>query len=1010
MTRFRFAAVSNLVPAPWSENQAKVGLDDWTEKASEHKDSGAKAAVLAPGEDGARALLTCLAGNSPYLGRLAIREQDFMTTLMEDGPDQGLHQVYGEFLAPVGPAESEAELARRLRIAKRRAALAIAVGDITSHFDLARVTQALSDLADRTVALAAGFLLKALHEKGALTLPEPETAPERGSGLVVLGMGKLGARELNYSSDIDLIILFDPDRIETDNPGNLQTHFTRLARGMAKLLGERTVDGYVWRTDLRLRPDPGSTPPALSVLAAETYYESTGQNWERAAMIKARAIAGDGQAAAEFLGRLRPFVWRKSLDFHAIRDVQSIKRQIHAHKGGGTVRLDGHNIKLGRGGIREIEFFAQTQQLIWGGRDISLRRPGTEAALSALVDAGHLAAAVRDDLIADYRFLRWVEHRLQMINDEQTQTLPDDKEGLAHLACFLGYRALEDFSLDMLACLHRVEAHYGNLFEDEPDLGANLEGAGGNLAFTGTDSDPDTLKNLEAMGFEDSARVDAIVRGWHHGRYRATTSQRARQLLTELMPAVLSALAETPQPDDALIRFDAFLKALPAGVQLFSMFQTNPQLLALLAEIMGGAPRLAVHLSHRPAILDGVLAPDFMNPSPDLASKQADLSHLLSQATATEEALDLTRRWSHDRRFQIGVKRLRDWINVDEAGIALSDIAEASLNGLVPFVARDFEAKHGSFEASGLAVVAYGKMGSREMTHESDLDLVFIYGVPENAEFSDGEKPLPPTVYFQRLSQRLIGAVTAPTAEGELYELDMRLRPSGQKGPIASRLESFVQYQRDEAWTWEHMALTRARLIAGPRGLQDHVAREIRAVLTAKRDPDKLLADVAHMRSRVRDEKGTSSLWRIKTLNGGMMDLDFIAQYLQLRHASAHPGVLATDSATAFARLAEARLIEADCAERLIAAQRLWRDLQGLIRLALPSTPIESDEDLPQSLKARLAKAAGVVDYLDLKDKITGTAADVQRTLDALILEPAAKLPKPDCPATTRVLRKPITM
>ncbi|MGB0670577.1 MAG: glutamine-synthetase adenylyltransferase, partial [Rhodospirillales bacterium] len=394
----------------------------------------------------ARRLLECLFGNSPYLGELACRDQVSTLELLIEGPAAAVESAYRDHLFNPVMAETEADISRRLRRAKRRVALALAVADITCHWDLDKVTYELSSLADRAVGIAGGHLLQQLHDRGKITLPDAESDPWSGSGLIVLGMGKLGAFELNYSSDIDLIILFDADRITTPDSDELQTHMSRLARGLGRLLGERTSEGYVFRTDLRLRPDPNSTPPALSVLAAETYYESIGQNWERAAMIKARAIAADQPAATAFLRHLRPFVWRKSLDFHAIRDVQSIKRQIHAHKGGGEVRLAGHNIKLGRGGIREIEFFAQTQQLIWGGRETRLRERATQPALIGLSDVGYLDRGVAVELIEDYRFLRTLEHRLQMIHDEQTQTLPDDEEGLRHLSVFMGFDSLEAFA------------------------------------------------------------------------------------------------------------------------------------------------------------------------------------------------------------------------------------------------------------------------------------------------------------------------------------------------------------------------------------------------------------------------------------------------------------------------------------------------------------------------------------------------------------------------------------
>ncbi|MEK7819610.1 MAG: bifunctional [glutamine synthetase] adenylyltransferase/[glutamine synthetase]-adenylyl-L-tyrosine phosphorylase, partial [Pseudomonadota bacterium] len=605
-----------------------------------------------------------------------------------------------------------------------------------------------------------------------------------------------------------------------------------------------TADGYVFRTDLRLRPDPGATPLALSTLAAETYYESLGQNWERAAMIKARAVAGDAEAGAAFLARLRPFVWRKHLDFAAIQDIHSIKRQINARRGGATIAVAGHNIKLGRGGIREIEFFVQTQQLIRGGREPRLRTSATLEGLEQLAALGLIETEAAAELKAAYEFLRRVEHRLQMTADEQTQTLPEGEDGLRALALFLGFADAAAFAAELVGHLRAVETRYARLFEDQPTLAAG-DGVAGNLVFTGVEADPETLKTLAGLGFRHTEMVHAAVRGWHHGRYRAMRSTRAREMLTELMPALLGALARTPDPDAAFLRFDAFLARLPSGIQIFSLLQSNPHLLALLAEIMGGAPRLAEHLSQRPAVIDAMVAPGFLDTPPDAAELAAELERHLAPIRHIEEALDVSRRWAHDRQFQIGAQLLRGLIAPAPAAAVLSDIAQVAINALFPRIEADFALQHGRFGGETLAVVAMGKLGGREMTPSSDLDLIFIYEVPAGMDASDGAKPLPPSQYFARLSQRLINSLTALTAEGRLYEVDMRLRPSGNKGPLAVALDGFVRYQEEEAWTWEHMALARARAVAGPAGLRDRVTQAIRRVLARPRDPARLFKDAA---------------------------------------------------------------------------------------------------------------------------------------------------------------------
>ncbi len=989
MRLFCFAAGQSNLPHAANPDRAALGLERWREAVAQTADSGLAdfAEAVTRDADGGR-LLEAVFGNSPHLTLSAVKDPGFLRDILTEGPDAACAGVMSGLRRAGNDGLDGDGLARDLRVAKRRVALAVAVADITGAWSLEQVTGALSDFAELALSRAAGHLLRAAAAGGAFTLPDADD-PEKGSGLVVLGMGKLGARELNYSSDIDLIVLYDNERVRTDRPEELHNHFVRLTRSFVRRMEERTVDGYVFRTDLRLRPDPGATPLALSALAAETYYESLGQNWERAAMIKARPVAGDRAAGAAFLERLTPFVWRKNLDFAAIQDIHSIKRQINAHRGGGTIALAGHNIKLGRGGIREIEFFVQTQQLIWGGREPELRCIATVDALRALAAKDRIAPQTADDLIAVYRHLRQVEHRLQMVDDEQTHTLPADEAGLRDLAVFLGYADARAFGSDLLAHLRRVETHYSDLFEHAPTLGAQGPVAG-NLVFTGSEADPETIKTIGRLGYKNPQTVDAVVRGWHHGRYRAMHSTRARELLTELMPALLKALAGTPEPDKAFLNFDEFLSGLPAGVQLFSMFYSNPHLLDLVAEIMGQAPRLAAHLSRRPSVLDSVLTADFFDAPPPPAALAGELDGLLDQAGDFEDALDTSRRWANDRKFQVGVQSLRGHLAPRAAAAALSNIAEAALSRLRPRVEKEFAHQHGRVAGSAMAIVAMGKLGGREMTATSDLDLIFIYTAREGAEASDGPKALPPSQYFARLSQRLIGAVTAQTADGRLYEVDMRLRPSGSAGPIACSHEAFVGYHEKEAWTWEHMALTRARVIAGPAALHALVDTALRETLTRPRDAGTLLTDVAGMRARMDSEHHTDLIWEVKHLRGGLVDVEFITQYLELEHAHAHPEILSPNTRTALRRLRDAGLLETPVADDLIEGLDLWQAIQGLLRLTIGGeSRRDADGEIPEGLHEALARAGGAVDFVALKEKVTATAGRLHRHFVDLIEAPA---------------------
>jgi glutamate-ammonia-ligase adenylyltransferase len=748
-------------------------------------------------------------------------------------------------------------------------------------------------------------------------------------------------------------------------------------------MGERTAEGYVFRTDLRLRPDPASTPPVVSRLAALSYYESAGQNWERAALIKARPVAGDRAAGAEFLAELTPFLWRKHLDFAAIQDIHSIKRQIDAHRGSGGIKVLGHNVKLGRGGIREIEFFAQTQQLIWGGRMPALRAAATCDALTALAATDRITETAASELGQAYRFLRRVEHRLQMVDDAQTHTLPADEAGLRHISAFLGFASAPAFATELTGQLATVERHYAQLFEEAPTLAAR-----GNLVFTGIEDDPDTLATLRRLGFADAPAIAAMVRGWHHGRYRATRSQRARELLTELVPALVAAFGAAVSPDAAFIRLDQFMARLPAGVQLFSLFYQNPPLIALLAEIMGTAPRLADEIARHPGLLDGVLTTGFLDPLPPRAALAADLARTLDEARHYEEILGLARRWVAERKFQVGVQILRGRIDGEAAGGAFADIGEAVIAGLLPRVAAEFAASHGEVPGGAMVVLGLGKLGSREMTVTSDLDLILVYDAPTEIEASAGARPLPVATYYARLCQRLVNALTALTADGNLYEVDMRLRPSGTKGPIASSLAAFRRYHDEAAWTWEQMSLTRARPVAGPAPLAHAVMAAIHAVLTRPRDGDRLVIDVAQMRERIADQHRAPPRFELKHRRGGMVDIEFIAQYLQLREASHHPSVLHQNTSAALAALAEAGVLPREAAVTLTAALALWRNAQGVLKLTAEE-PFDDAAAAP-ALKALIAAGAGAIDFTALAADMEAKAASALAWYDRIVARPAA--------------------
>ncbi|WP_083656704.1 bifunctional [glutamine synthetase] adenylyltransferase/[glutamine synthetase]-adenylyl-L-tyrosine phosphorylase [Mongoliimonas terrestris] len=938
-------------------------------------ESGRLAAAIAAAPTG-EALVLAAASDSPYLREHLFRRPERLARILADAPEARIAALVAELIA-ARPAD-EAAVMRAVRQAKQEAALVIALADLGGVWDVPAVTDALTRLADGCVRAGVRFILRATHAAGRMALKDPED-PEAGCGWIVLAMGKHGAFELNYSSDIDLIVFYDRDIAPVPAEADAATLFVRMTRQLVKILQERTADGYGFRTDLRLRPDPGATAIAVSVLAALQYYGSMGQNWERAAMIKARPCAGDIAAGEGFLKEIRPFVWRKYLDYAAIRDIHSIKRQIHAHKGHGKVAVYGHNVKLGRGGIREIEFFVQTQQLIAGGRNPDLRGRGTIAMLDALVAHGWLDAAARDDLAEAYLFLRAVEHRIQMVADEQTHTLPETPDGLARIGRMMGIGDAEAFAAALERRFHTVSGHYAGLFEEEVSLAGSL----GNLSFTGDEDDPDTLATLAGLGYQRPDVVTRAVRAWHFGRYAATRSTRAREILTEITPALLAALAETDAADAAFTAFDTFLKNMPAGVQLFSLIAENKALLTLVATIMGTAPRLAGIVGRRPHVMDAVLEPAFFGTVPDAEELDRRLDLSLGESRAYEEVLDRARIFGQEQMFLIGVRVLSGTISARRAGAVYARLADVILARLLAATLHELEKAHGRVPGGRVALIAMGKLGGREMTAASDLDLILLYDHDPDATASDGARPLAPSQYFARATQRLVTALAAPTAEGKLYEVDFRLRPSGNAGPLATRVDAFARYQRADAWTWEHMALTRARVVAATGGLGGDVEAIIAETLARPRDPDAILADVTDMRARIEQEKGSADPWDMKVVPGGLIDIEFLAQTLQLLHASAHPRIVSTNTEATLVLAERAGVLSRADGEVLIPAIRLYNDLTQVLRLGIAGRfkPTEA----PKGFLALVTQAGGMPSVETLEAHLRQTQAAVRAVFERVV-------------------------
>jgi glutamate-ammonia-ligase adenylyltransferase len=946
-------------------------LEDWRRESA----LGGLAALV--GNEPVRTLIAGVVAGSSYLRTEIVRKPLRLDATLRCVPERRFADLKDELARRLDEVETLADAMTALRTFKSDMALLTALCDLAGVWNVVEVTRALSETADAALRGAVRFLFRQAVAKGDWLADGPD--PELISGYMVLGVGKYGAFELNYSSDIDLIVFYELERARLKPGLEPPTFFVRLTRDLVRLIDERTAAGYVFRTDLRLRPDAGATQIALSTSAAALYYESFGQNWERAALIKARAVAGDIETGEAFLAELAPFIWRRNLDFAAIADIHAMKRQIHAFRGFGGIGVAGHNIKLGPGGIREIEFFVQTQQLIAGGRQRNLRTRRTLEALLVLVEYGWIEKAIADDLTDAYLYLRWIEHRLQMVADEQTQEVPKEQGQIEAFARFAGYASLEDFSAELLSVLRRVQGHYARLFEGMPELTTDDE----NLVFAGETDDPGTVEALARMGYARPSDVLAAVRGWHHGRYPAVRSPRARELLTEVQPALVKAFAAAADPDRAIAMFDRFLAELPAGVQLFSLLKANPALLRLLAAIMGTAPRLSRILSRRRRLLDAVIDPRTFAALPSPEELDGVIRSELAAATDEQDVLDRARIIGSEQAFLIGVKVLSGTINAGEAGNAYARLAEGLIGALAADVEKEMERVHGRVRGGGAVVVAMGKLGGRELTASSDIDLIVVYDFDAAAVQSDGAKPLAPSQYYARYTQRLISHLSAPTAEGALYEVDMRLRPSGQKGPVAAQLSTFLEYQSTEAWTWEHMALTRARVITGPPELRRKVESAIHDTLVRPRDRAVIAKDVRDMRALIAAEKGTDNIWDLKQVRGGLVDLEFIAQHLQLVHAAAHPEVLDQTTLAAYRKLAVAGLIPEASADRLIQATRLIHNLTQVLRLCLeePFDPASA----PSGLKALLARAGDAPDLASLERDVRETLAGVEVLFSELI-------------------------
>ncbi len=813
------------------------------------------------------ALLEVIYGTSPYLSKLL----DKHPTLVQSFVDHGADGVFDSLDIHFSTA-SEVEFMRDIRLYKQQAALIIAMADIAGIWSLEQVTEALSKLAQVTLQSSFDYLIEHYTHKYGLQIKEPE----KGCGIIMLAMGKLGAYELNYSSDVDLILLYEADKLSLFNQKPITTILNRMAQDLIRLMQERTADGYVFRMDLRLRPDPSSTPLMLNTEAAFRYYESVGQNWERAAFIKAHPIAGDIAAGGRFLEELKPFIWRKSLDFAAIADIQSIKRQMDRAFDNLEIEIAGYDVKKGLGGIREIEFLAQIHQLIWGGRKADLRSRHTLETYSILLERELLTKQEVSTLSQNYQTLRMIEHRLQMLHDAQTHQIPLQEEDRTRLALFCGYESLEAFEIALTQIAVETHTIYHECFNEDESLAG-----GGKLSFTGVGYDTETLNTLRKMGFNEPETICDTIQSWHRGSIAAMRSSRSRELLTELTPSLLTHMAKQADADATFKRFAKFFSKLPAGVTLLSFLYSNGPLLETFINLIGNAPQLADTLSKHPDWMDALLTL-----GQNKALEQASLNsttHYRLMSHQPEEAASWLCRYRAEHEFVMGCQVLAGTLDPLEAMPVLTHIADTAVSELSQNVIQKFEDQYGKIAGSSFHIVALGRSGTKTLTFGSDLDLLFLYDAPDKLAESDGQRSLGISAYYNRLAQRILGQLNAMTPEGRLYEVDGRLRPAGSDGPLAVSLKALKRYYDNEAWVFERMALLKQRLIFSYPEHSEHVSNLLHDILQQPINADKVQQDALDMRKRLWGEFGTDNIWSMKQTKGGLVDITFIQQVHKLQ-------------------------------------------------------------------------------------------------------------------------------
>ncbi len=864
--------------------------------------------------------------HSPFLRGLIRREDDLLARMDDQGFDSALETALAR-LDPADPSPS-------LRQARAGVALTVALADLSGAWPLEQVTTALTRFADTALDFA---IQAAFADRG-----------HTPRGLAALALGKMGSHELNYSSDIDLIFLHDPDSLPRRDDEDPTEAAVRLVRRIVTLLSERTADGYALRVDLRLRPDPDSTPSSLPVGAAEHYYQSQALAWERSAFIRARAAAGDLALGRSFLAAIQPFIWRRSLDYSALAEIREVSHQIRDHFDEVQALGPGFDLKRGRGGIRECEFYAQVHQMIFGGRDPSLRPGATLDALAALAAAGRIPEPDARLLADAYRHHRTLEHRIQMVADQQTHAIPRLAPERAQVAGLMGAASWRAVESDLAPRLKAVARLYDRLLETgEGQRGPRLPQDSASIqAWAGAAriKDPQLLANL--------------TEGWRSGRPRSLRAPEAARAFEQVIPPLLQSIATGRTGREALLRLDQLITALPSGVQFWRLLAAHPALLKVVGRLLTTTPLLADALARRPSLLDVLLEP--ASPLPDIAAASAELENLC-RGLDGEQLLDRVRIWTAERRFALGVQLIDGTVTPADASRELSLMAEAAVTLLARTTTAEFTARHGEIPGGRLLPLALGRFGGGQLTAQSDLDLVFLFTGSYEA-LSTGTPPLSASAWFNRLVPRLVAALTVPTAAGPLYEVDTRLRPSGADGLLAVSLDSFIRYQQSDAGIWEQMALTRARPIACEASDAALAQAAIDSLVATPRDAGHVRREAAEMRRHMARHKPQAGPFDVKLMKGGLVDIEFIVATRALLAGAPVPADLEAAAALH--------------APELVEPARLMNAILVMLRLIQPHDAAAAPDAAAGAL---LARACGKPGLASLKADLSQARGTVTR-------------------------------